>query len=456
MSLKRISISFLFAFFCITSFAQQEETTTRILFIFDASNSMNAPWQGSSRIDIARRVMARSLDSLKTIPNLEVGLRIYGHQSPLLPGQQDCNDTKLEVPFSPQGAEKAKGWINYVVPKGTTPIARSLEKAGGDFPECKKCRNVIILVTDGIEACDEDPCAIAKALRSKGIIVKPFVIGIGMNMDYLNALECIGTVYDASSEETFKQVLNVVISQALNNTTCQININDIHKKPTETNISFSLYDEKSGALKYHYIHTMNKAGNPDTLTIDPLLTYKLVVHSVPQVEKKGIRLIPQKHNIIEIDAPQGAIETKISGYNKTSSVMMIVRKKGEMNTIYAQHFPEKQDYLVGNYDLEILTLPRIYMTDVKVNQSATTKIEIPLAGTLDLNTPIGGYGAIFQLENGKTNWVCDIKDEFSRQSFNLQPGKYKVVYRNRKTSKTVYTTEKSFTITSGQTTVITL
>lgn len=439
------------------SFAQaKEEVTTRILFIFDASNSMNSPWQGSSRIAIARRVMIQTLDSLKNVPNLELALRVYGHQTPLLPGQQDCADTKLEVPFGPNNIKSIQNFIGYVTPKGTTPIARSLEKSGADFPEGKKSRNVIILVTDGIEACDEDPCAIAKALRSKGIIVKPFVIGVGMTMDYLNALECIGTVYDASNTETFQQIMSVVISQALNNTTAQVNINNIDKEPKETNISFTLFDERTGAVKYHYIHTMNKWNNPDTLTLDPLTTYKLVVHSVPTVEKKGIRLVAQKHNTIEIDAPQGTLETKIQSSNKYAPVMCIVRKRGEMQTLNVQRFSDKQDYLVGRYDLEILTLPRIYMNDVSILQSETTKIEIPMAGVLDLTTSLGGYGAIMVLEGGKMTWVCDLADDQKKHFINLQPGKYKLIYRNKRTDRTVYSMEKTFLITSGQTTVISL
>ncbi|MFZ5551531.1 MAG: vWA domain-containing protein [Bacteroidota bacterium] len=452
------AIIFSFVFSWGNSFAQEEEGLTRILFIFDASNSMNAPWQGSNRIEIARKIMQQSVDSLRNIENLEIALRIYGHQTPLLPGQQDCNDTKLEVPFGPNNWDQVKSWIKYVVPKGTTPIARSLEKAGGDFPECKSCRNIIVLVTDGIEACDEDPCAIAKALRSKNIIVKPFVIGVGLNADYLKALECIGTVYDAANEEMFKNALNTVVSQALNNTTAQINLLDVYKKPTETNVSFTLYDQRTNAIRHNYVHTMNKWNNPDTLQLDPLITYRLVVHTIPQVEKKNIKITPGKHNIIEVDAPQGFLDLKIANAGKMApDVKCIVRKQNEMNTLTVQGFTESQKYIVGKYDLEILTLPRIYMEDVEIKQSYHTKIEIPLAGILDLNTSMTGYGAIFTVgDNGEMKWVCNIKEDSRKQFISLQPGKYKIVYRNKKTDKTIYSYEKSFLITSNQTTVLSL
>ena len=72
---------------------------TRILFILDASNSMNARWGAQTRIDAAKELLAKTVEDIRGIPNLEIGLRVYGHQSPITATYQDCNDTKLEVPF---------------------------------------------------------------------------------------------------------------------------------------------------------------------------------------------------------------------------------------------------------------------------------------------------------------------------------------------------------------------
>ena len=64
----------------------------------------------------------------------------------------------------------------------------------------------------GIEACDEDPCAVvARALRSKGIILKPFVIGIGIDPKIIVLEKCIGKYYDATSEATFKVRLGLFV-----------------------------------------------------------------------------------------------------------------------------------------------------------------------------------------------------------------------------------------------------
>jgi Ca-activated chloride channel family protein len=167
--LKNIFLSLLLAVFANCFFAQDNEGKIRILFIFDGSNSMNAQWENSSKINVAKKLMTQTMDSLRSLENVDLALRIYGHQTRILPGKQDCSDTKLEVPFasSKENYDKIISQIRGLVPKGTTPIARSLEYSAEDFPPCDDCRNIIILITDGIEACDEDPCAVALALREK-------------------------------------------------------------------------------------------------------------------------------------------------------------------------------------------------------------------------------------------------------------------------------------------------
>ncbi|MGY8926214.1 MAG: vWA domain-containing protein, partial [Flavobacteriales bacterium] len=158
----------LIAFVFFASFSYGQEDLTRILFILDASNSMNARWGEQTRIEAAKELLAKTVDGLKNVPNLEIGLRVYGHQSPITATFQDCNDTKLEVPFASDNFNQVKARIRSIYAKGTTPIARSLEAAAGDFPD-QKSRNIIILITDGLEACDNDPCVIAKKLHDKGV-----------------------------------------------------------------------------------------------------------------------------------------------------------------------------------------------------------------------------------------------------------------------------------------------
>lgn len=433
----------------------QPAPLTRILFVFDCSFSMYGKWQTGMKMDIAKDLFMKFLDSMQTTPNVEMALRCYGHQSPLQP-QRNCEDTKLEVPMGkPNVAIPAmKTKLASLVPKGTTPIAYTLSQCGDDFPDDGvNSRNIIILITDGIEECGGDPCAVSLMLQTKGIVLKPFVLGIGLEGNF-ESLNCIGKTYDISSEANFSTVLNIVVSQALNNTTCQVNLLNNQGKPTESDVAMTFYDQTTGVIRYSYMHTMNHRGVPDTVILDPLSTYRLVVHTIPAVVKENITITPGIHNIIALDAPQGFLNINIAGANNYSRLQAIVRKKGEMNTLVMVDIGSTTKLITGKYDLEILTLPRIYMSNVDISQSKTTNITIPQAGTVSIFKPAEGTGQIFLEEKNTLTWVCNLDQKRTNENLVLQPGNYRVVFRSTAAKETIYTKEQKFKVDAGgQTTV---
>jgi Ca-activated chloride channel family protein len=430
--------------------SQEKRPLTRIEFVFDASFSMFGQWQSGMKMDIAKKMLSEFLDSIQKVPNLEIALRCYGHQVPLRP-ERSCTDTKLEVPFARNNGAAIKNRLKTIVPKGTTPIAYTLEQCGPDFPSPSSAniRNIIILITDGIEECDGDPCAVSLALQKKGIVLKPFVIGIGLDQSYLNTFGCIGKFYDASSESNFKNILNIVISQALNNTTVQVNLNDQVGRPSETDVDLTFYDQQSGMIRYNYMHTINNKGVPDTLIIDPIGTYKMVVHTIPPVEKSNIELIPGKHNIIAVDAPQGYLNLKMSGNADYSKTGCIIRKNKEMQTLYVQQLNTTEKLIIGKYDLEILTLPRIKLDKIDISQSKTTFIEIPLSGSVNISKVSEGPGSVFVEQDNKQVWVCNLNSNLLQESIVLQPGRYRIEYRPKNAKEAIYTVERFFKIESG-------
>ena len=403
--MKQIVAYFLFALISL-SFPAQE--TTRILFVFDASNSMNGFWNKQPKINTSTQLLKESLAELEGKPDVELGLRVYGNNTPISSGNQDCNDTELMVPIGRANVWDIQQALKKIRPKGTTPIAMTLEKAAGDFDDQKNVRNVIILITDGIEACDGDPCAVSLALQRKGIVLKPFVIGIGIEEENKETFECVGNYYDATNEKTFEKVLNIVISQALNNTTAQMNLLNVNDKPLETNVPMTFYDSKTGQIKYNFIHTLNHKGNPDTIPIDPVFTYDVKVHTIPPVEIKNISLEPGTHNILSANSPQGDLEFKMNGRNSYKDLKCLIKKTGETEVIHIQNFDQRERLLVGNYDIEILTLPRTDISNVQVSQSHTTSLEIPQPGVVNMQLSKMGYGSIFLLNGNDIEWVCNL------------------------------------------------
>lgn len=391
--------------------------------------------------------MGDFLDSLKGIPNLELALRCYGHTTFFKP-DRNCKDSKLEVPFAPAKTNylKIKQRINRLEPLGTTPIAYSLGESTADFTPCSHCRNIVILITDGIEECDGNPCQVSIEMQKKGIFLRPFVIGVGLDVKFADAFACMGKFYDVSNEANFKDVLKLVLTEALSQTTVEVDLLDIAKKPTETDVDMTFYEAGTGKVKYNYLHTINHRGKPDTLVLDPDLKYDLTVHTIPPQEKKGISIIKGQHNIIPVDAPQGFLKLELDGPISKYYPSTIVRKAGEMKTLVVQEFGKTEKLIVGKYDLEVLTLPRIYLKDVEIKQSSTNTIKIPTSGNVVFSRLGTGYGSIYTDTGKEVNWVCNLNTTLQSEIIYLQPGKYKVVFRYESARETLKTIERNFEV----------
>lgn len=448
--MKTINLKLLFSI-CLLIFLSiqvvAQTPKTRILFLLDGSGSMWGAWEKDQKINVAKRLLTNLVDSLANVPDVELALRAYGHRSPKV--KQDCKDTKLEVAFGPDNKVQIIEKLKEIRPKGTTPISYSLSAAANDFPAGGNIRNIIILITDGIEECSGDPCAVSLALQRRGVILKPFIIGLGISDDLLSQLDCVGNFFNATDENSFSKILNVVISNALNNTTSQVNLLDIYSKATETDVNLTFYEKETGYIRYNFYHTLNEAGYPDTLFIDPFTTYNLTVHTLPPVHKKNISLVHGKHNIIPVETPQGILALKVKGITSYKDLQAIVYQAGKPEIVFVQNFNNLQKYLVGEYDLEILTLPRISLKKVEITQSHTTTIEVPQPGKAVIYAQQYMIGSIYQEIEGKLVWVTNLDESLLTQVLVMQPGVYTLSYRRKNARSTYYTNDKQFTISSG-------
>ena len=430
-----------------------EDPTSMILFVFDASYSMMGHWGAERKITIAQQTLIQIIDSLEKMPNVKMALRVYGHQSPVPP--QDCKDTKLEVAFGNNNAAAIRQKLRFLTPRGTTPLAYALEQTEKDFPAtCKNCRNIVILITDGLEECGGDPCEVSLRLQKQGIFLKPFIIGIGIDENFRRSFDCIGRYYNSTNKEQFNEVLKIVITQALNTTSAQVNLLDQNNKPTETDVNMTFYDLHSGKMKYNYIHTLNSYGVPDTITLDPLISYSMQINTIPPVFLDSIRLIEGKHTIIAAKTPQGTLIVKTTAGNQYRGIKFAVRKSGDNTIINFQNLNEETKYITGKYDVDIPTLPTLHLKNVDIKQSHTTTIEIPMPGIINMVTSAPGYGSIYVMEKGESRWVCNLNPEVKNDAITLLPGKYFVVFRPKNTRDTNYSVTRYFEIKSGTATTV--
>ena len=217
-----------------------------------------------------------------------------------------------------------------------------------------------------------------------------------------------------------------------------------------------LYKAGTKELIYTFVHTLNRQGNPDTLTKDPNFKYDLVVNTIPKVYKNNISIVKNTHNIIPVDCPQGFIKLRFTNATSPYQVLSRVYQKTDQKTLNTQAVGSTDKYIVGTYEVEILSLPRIYHT-VQVSQSATETIDLPAPGQFNYSATKMIAAQIFVIrEGGNPEWVCNLDHVALKGLIFLQPGNYRLVYRQKQLKSTSYTVEKNFKIQSNKTTSINL
>jgi Mg-chelatase subunit ChlD len=142
--------------------------------VFDASNSMWGRMDGEPKISVAKRILTGALAALPD--DLALSLRAYGHRH--AHAQRNCRDSELLVPLGPGGRADIRAAIDDLRPRGQTPLAYSLTQVAADLAGFRGER-AVVLVTDGIESCEGDPVAAARALQASGA-TPVHVIGFGL------------------------------------------------------------------------------------------------------------------------------------------------------------------------------------------------------------------------------------------------------------------------------------
>lgn len=435
---------------CLLSVVCYSQENIRILFLLDASLSMKNEWKGGTKWEIAKTALSEIADSISQMPNVEMGVRVFGHlyQEP----DKNCHDSRLEVRIDTNNLKVLKRKFEEIRPKGITPLVYSIEKAVGDFGGISG-RNIIIVITDGEDACNRDPCSVVATLQKANILLRPFIIGMSLQAKSFQEMLCMGKLLNTNSSAEFSAALKDVVSESTAKTSLQVNLNDINGKPSESNVNMTFYDLETGLPKYNFYHSMNARGFPDTLIISPAMKYKLQIHTIPPIILDSVVLKKNKHNIVNISAPQGYLNFTLQGLISKSAaierIKCLLHKPDETQTLNVQQMNSKEKYLTGAYDLEVLTLPRTIVKNIKIDQSKTTEVQIPSPGILTLNKSFESYGGIFIIENGKMKKIYELHLKDKQETIAIQPGKYRVVYRS-KNARTIHTSvDKEFEITSG-------
>jgi len=183
----------------------------RAIIVLDASGSMWAQVGGKARIDIARQTLA---DVLKGVPEgLELGLMAYGHRS-----KSDCGDIELLVPPAAGSAGAIGAAAAKLNPKGMTPLTDAVKQAAEELKYTEE-KATVILITDGIETCKADPCALGTELKQAGVDFKVDVVGFGLSESEGKQVACLadntgGQYFEATDAKGLDKALTETVAAA--------------------------------------------------------------------------------------------------------------------------------------------------------------------------------------------------------------------------------------------------
>lgn len=195
-----LKLGFLVSFFS----ASPVSADSNLLFILDSSNSMWGQISGVAKIDTAKTVLNQALIDLPE--NVLSGLMAYGHRR-----RGDCSDVELLAPIG-ESKDSIRSLIKNLSPVGKTPIAATLLAAFSAFEGKEEDNNNILLISDGIETCDGDPCAVAAELIKRGINLRVNVVGFDVDSATRTQLQCIadrgnGEYFDARDPNDFSEAI---------------------------------------------------------------------------------------------------------------------------------------------------------------------------------------------------------------------------------------------------------
>ena len=168
----------------------------RSIIVLDGSGSMWGQIDGRPKLEIAREALGEVLRDLPA--GGEVGLMAYGHRE-----KGSCEDIELLVPPAQGTGPAIAAAANALQFKGKTPLSEAVRRAAAELRSTEE-KATVILITDGIETCAADPCALGAELEASGVDFTAHVVGFGLSEDEGAQVACLanatGGLYLAAAD----------------------------------------------------------------------------------------------------------------------------------------------------------------------------------------------------------------------------------------------------------------
>lgn len=427
---------------------------TRMLIVLNCSKSMWDGWQSDAKIKVTQQVLLRFLDSIGNSDEVEVALRVFGHLN------KGSYSTKLEVPFEPDNHYKLQSKIKTLVPNGGNTTASALTESLNDFPKEEGVRNIIVIITDGIDDSEGDICQVARRVQLSGIVVQTFILGIGNPNDFRQSLDCAGKFTYLPDEADYTRALYDVFRRSEAKAQVVVELKDEEGMPVEGVVPIAFYDAQTGVVRYSEIYGVGEGYESATLEVDPLVDYEATLFTHPEMELTGLHFETGRINRLMVTVPEGTLRLKCERRGSIQSMRqyeVMIRRHTADPVVGLQKLGEQRRYIAGRYDVDVLSMPVLHFKDVEIQSNKITEINIPYPGTLNLSKPKEVVeGALFVVEEGRLHWVCDLNANVQAERMELMPGEYEVVYRGEKDDGIGTVSRNRFNVESGKTTSVTM
>lgn len=426
---------------------KRQPEKSHLLMVLDCSKSMWDTWQSDSKIKVTQQVLHRFLDSVAQRGDIEVALRVFGHKG------ADERGSRLEVPFESGSIYRLQSKIKALVPGGGCNAAEALVDALADFEQPESDRNIMIVITDGVDECAGNICQMTQQVVMSGANVRTFIIGIGSRADFEKGLSCVGHFRMVESEEQYTDALFDVLRLSHEKARVVLRLTDSDDLAYDASIPVVFYDSLSGAPRLSTLLRCQTSGAADTLAIDPLSTYNITLYTKPETTLVGRRFPANRTTTQRLRIDQGTLAVRMTSGKTTWTVPSYevqVHRHEDVRVLARQSVGDNVAYLAGFYDIEILTTPPTKLLGIEVRSDASTDLSIPAPGMLTIGKgkqPM--EGSIFAVQNGHLTWVCDISTANAEKVL-LMPGDYQIMLSPRQTIAYNQVKVQSFTIKSSE------
>ncbi|WP_223635627.1 vWA domain-containing protein [Planococcus sp. 4-30] len=184
-----------------------QEETVNVAILLDASGSMAGQVSGGEKMKLAKEAVQTYAADLPEGSN--VMLRVYGHEGTGTNADKDmsCNSNEVVYDLGVYDEQAFSKSLDQFAPTGWTPLAGAIEAAKEDLKEQKgeNVRNVVYVVSDGIETCGGDPVSAAASLTGSAIQAEVNIIGFDVDNEGQAQLEAVAKAGNGQYKSVYSE-----------------------------------------------------------------------------------------------------------------------------------------------------------------------------------------------------------------------------------------------------------